>query len=229
MGRSLVVVVLIGALSGCQAVPVPLAEPIGPTASPASDPERIDVAPRDTLPSVPSRSSVEPQAREHLSHYLAVTDAITSRGGQNPEQMTDLVTPDWQVEEKRGFAEFERQAIRTVGRTTHHHLLVQSVRQLASGELEVAVFSCVDTRSVWVVPSDAPDPPDGLQQWLDEGSPALAEDEVFPEAWQDYIDTVSPRTGGIDPVLFWFRGPTERDLMLDFTDTWRGHHSCVEE
>ena len=229
MGRSLVVVVLIGTLSGCQALPAPLAEPIGPLASPPSDPAMTDVAPRDTLPSVPSRSSVEPQAREHLSQYLAVTDAITSRGGQNPEEMTDLVTPDWHVEEKRGFAEFERQGIRTLGRTTHHHALVQSVRALASGELEVAVFSCVDTRSVWVVPSDTPDPPDGLEQWLDDGSPALADEEDFPDAWQDYIQTASPRPGGIDPVLFWFRGPTERALMLDFTDTWRGHHPCSEE
>ncbi len=114
MGRSLVVVVLVGTLSGCQALTPPLPEPIRPSASPSSDPVTTDVAPRDSLPSVPSRSSVEPQAREHLSHYLAVTDAITSRGGQNPEQMTDLVTPDWHVEEKRGFAEFERQGIRTL-------------------------------------------------------------------------------------------------------------------
>lgn len=227
--RLLIAFTLIGTIAGCQALPVPLVEPPGPVAPAPSQPAPADLAPRDTLGSAPSRSSVEPHARDHLTKYLALTDVITSRGGENPHQMAGLVTPDWLVEENRGFAEFKRQGIRTLGRTTHYHLLVQSVRHRAAGEVEVAVFSCVDTRSVWVIPDDAPDPPPDLLQWLEDGSPAFTDDEDFPEPWQNYVETVSPRPGGIDPVLLWFRGPNEQALSLDFTDTWRGHHPCAEE
>lgn len=227
MGRSRVVLVmLVGTLGGCQALPAPLAEPTGPPASSQSEMAPADLPPRDTLTALPSRSSVQPHVSEQLAQYLAVTDAITSRGGTNPEEIAGLVTPDWLEDEYRGFAEFERQRIRTLGKTSHRHLLVQSVQQSADGGIDVAVFSCVDTRSVWVVPTDAPEPPEDLRQWLDEGSPALTEGEEFPEPWQDYIETVSPSPGGIDPVLLWFRGTDERALTLDFTDTWRGHHPC---
>lgn len=222
-----VATVLVG-ITGCQSLPV-LPDELSGQSTGAQTPQRPAPVLGEKLPEgLPSRSSVHAHAAELLDAYLANTDAITSRGGVNPDEIADVVTPEWIAQEYRGFSEFERQQMRTLGRTTHDHLLVQSVRRLPSGQLEIAVFSCVDSRSVWVIPLDAPDPPDELHQWLNDGSPALVDSDETPAPWQDYIDNVSPRPGGVDPVLLWLQGPDERSMRLDFADTWRGHHPCDE-
>ncbi len=191
----------------------------------------------------PSRSEVAPQAAATVSDYLALTDEVGETGGVAVDAMAEVVTPDWLAVEERGFADYRERRIKTLGRTDFFALSVQSVRWSPHNMWEVAVFACIDSRRVWVVPADSPDTPEGLVAWLaststgDEGQPTLLEPvatgdttdsptEADLALWQEFIDEAKPDAGPLEPVLLWLVGSELDQLKVDATQTWRGYHPC---
>lgn len=191
----------------------------------------------------PSRSEVTPQAAAAVNQYLALTDEVGATGGGTVDAMAEVVTPEWLAVEERGFADYRERGIKTLGHTEFFALNVQSVRWSPHNMWEVAVFACIDSRRVWVVPADSPDTPEGLVAWLaststgGEGQPTLSEPVAKGEPtdspteadlalWQEFIDEAKPDAGPLEPVLLWLVGSELDHLKVDATQTWRGYHPC---
>jgi len=194
-------------------------------------------------PQTPSVDDVVPHATETVNTYLQLTDQVGATGGQDLEPMVHIVTPEWLAVEERGFADYRERQIRTLGQTDFFALSVQSVRWSHNNHWEVAVFACIDSRNVWVIPANSPDIPEGLVEWLATLSPATHTAPPVPEfgesdtpveepteaevsLWQEFIAQTSPDAGPLEPVLVWLVGPEMDALKVDATDTWRGYHPC---
>ena len=162
-----------------------------------------------------------------IERYLQITDQIGAHGGEDAQRITSVVTPGWLPRERDGFADYVTGGIRTIGRTRFDHLAVQSARPTAHGEVEVAVFLCVDSSSVWVIDVTAPEPPDDLVEWL-ESADAPEPDEVSREVWADYAEEARARPGHREPILLWLLGSDVTSLRVDSTENWLGAHPCEQ-
>lgn len=210
----------------------PPAPATDPTENTLSDSERENSAlatATSTDHALPAREDASHAAQQLVERYLSITDSITERGGKAPEEMSPVVTEDWLRTEYQGFVAYQQQQIRTIGRTTLTYSLLQSVRRLPDDGIELALFGCVDSTSVWVIPVDSPEPPEGLLDWLQSGSPAEEDHAEPPESWVDYQERVSPRTGHQDPLVIWLEGEDLGTLRIASIDSWRGHHPCLEQ
>ncbi|MDR9397019.1 hypothetical protein [Pontimonas sp.] len=198
----------------------------------------------------PSVSDVTPQAVETIRRYLALTDRVGASGGAAADDMAQIVTPEWLPVEQRGFADYRERGIKTLGQTDFFAPKVQSVRSSHNSLWEVAVFACIDSRNVWVVPANSPDPPEGLVEWLSTAPPPgerapdstltprstliPGDDEDATDGptdaevaiWQEFIAQTQPDAGPLEPVLLWLVGTGFDSLKVDATDAWRGYHPC---
>ena len=234
-----VVVVMLGlvVLSGCtaagaQTAGIDLSDTGGPSESPAATSDTLVSPPADGPPVRPDvfpvlrATDVNDAVSETVSRYATSTDEATRSGGEESSAMEQVVTAEWLPIEQRGFREYRQRQIRTIGSTRVDHLTVQSARWTAQGTVEVAVFACIDARSVWVIDADATEPPVDLVDWLERGSPPDEPSDEQVVAWEEYAASVQPQLGVSEPVLFWLVGAQPHQLRIDATETWRGYHPC---
>jgi hypothetical protein len=195
------------------------------------EPEPVATAPAEPLEvataSVIHPLDVVPHAEGVVARYLQITDEIGERGGDDAQRIASVVTPDWLPRERDGFADYAANAIRTIGRTRFDHFAVQSARLTAHGEVEVAVFLCVDSSSVWVIDVTAPEPPEDLVEWL-ENPDAPEPDEVSWDVWAQYAEEAHARPGHREPILVWLLGSDVNTLQVDSTENWLGAHPCEQ-
>lgn len=207
-------------VASCATIPDPTA------ASPSSP-----VSPLATEAWPEGESRLDPDALQAVAtatvaEYLAATDLITREGGIGPERMAPFTTPQWLITEERAFDHYRLSGIRTIGRTEFDTLIVQSSWSKASGGVALDVVACVDARWVWLLPADAPDPPDGLVDWLmAAGDEAEAGDEEFAD-WADYLDSHTTSPGSREAIVFWLAGPSLQTVVIDGSSHWEGAHSC---
>jgi hypothetical protein len=88
------------------------------------------------------------------------------------------------------------------------------------------VIVCVDASWVWLVPHDAPDPPDGLTEWLRWGEDDGEISDEDYDLWSDYLDTVQPIPGEREAIVVWLVGNDLRSLAIDGTINWEGADAC---
>ncbi|MBX3098765.1 MAG: hypothetical protein KF761_04230 [Salinibacterium sp.] len=133
--------VLIFAIAGCHGPAPHITVPPTPTSAPmfASDEEALAAA------------------EAAYGAYLAVSDAISSEGGANPERLRDFVTDEELVQSSARFEEFELTGNRTQGASTFDTLLLQ--RYDDDG---ITVYLCLDVTDVRVFDAGGVDitPPD---------------------------------------------------------------------
>ena len=208
--------VLVLAVAACQPPPTslpPVASHLSDSSWPSAD---------DTL----APDLVTGAAHSVISRYLATTDTITREAGEGPGRMAGLTTPSWFPTEEAAFAHYRNQGLRTIGETVFDSLVVQSVSESVTGAVHVDAMVCVDARWVWLLPKDAPDPPEGLVDWLrwgdDDGE---VSDDVFGE-WSDYLDSVEPVAGEREAVVLWLVGQDLTSLAIDGTVNWEGANAC---
>jgi hypothetical protein len=212
----LAAVATVVALAGCQPATVSLP----PVAA-----ERSDGA----WPSVDD--GVDPDVLFDLAHtlvtrYLDTTDTITREGGVGSERMATLTTADWFPAEEAAFAHYRAEGLRTIGDTEFDSLVIQSVSESVTGDIHIDAIACVDASWVWLVPDSAPDPPEGLIDWLRWG---VDDDDISDEdydQWSEYLETVSPQPGEHEAIVFWLVGATLSSLAIDGTINWEGAHAC---
>ena len=232
-----VVMVSLVLLSGCaaaeaQTAGIDLSGTGGLSESPAATSDTFVSAPPDGPPVAPDvfpvlrAADVDDAVSETVSRYVTSTDEATRSGGEEGSAMQQVVTAEWLPIEQRGLREYEQRQIRTIGSTRVDHLTVQSARWTAEGTVEVAVFACIDARSVWVIDAQATEPPVDLVDWLERGSPPDEPSDEQVAAWEEYAANVQPQLGGSEPVLFWLVGTDPNRLRIDATETWRGYHPC---
>lgn len=221
----LVAVFLLALLSGCStSAPFIETTEVAPTAGYAREP----AVTHDTeTVAVAHPLDVASEAEQRVSLYLQITDEVGSRGGADAAAMTQIVTSQWWPREQAGFADYEERGIRTIGRTTFDHFTVQSARVTAEGMVEVAVFLCVDSKSVWVINRESPEPPVDLMAWL-EGTNEVEPDEDTLLAWSEFADASGARPGFREPIIVWLVGNDERSLQVDSTENWLGAHPCED-
>ena len=231
----LVIPVFIVLLAGCSPATIPLSDPgeILPESAVAEPTPHPAVSVGEADDFGLASASVSDVAKQAVARYFAATDAIGSDGGVDVMPMKSLVTPQWFPTEQEGFASYQNRRIRTVGATEFDHFAVQSARVTLEGSVEVAVFVCVDSSRVWVVDREAPDPPEGLTEWLalaSDTDEAVAEPTSEQlESWQPYLDQWQPVAGFREPIVIWLTGPSAQELLVDGTENWRGHHPCGQE
>jgi hypothetical protein len=185
--------------------------------APSDWPEAPDPDFTDTLTTVTTRI---------LTDYLALTDTITAQGGEQASAMAALTTSTWFTSEQRGFDRYREDKLRTIGQTVFHSLVVQSLWEPGSGGVEVDVVACIDATGVWLLPADAPEPPEGLMEWIaSESTTFEGEDEQWL-AWSEYLDTYQPQPGVVEAVVVWLVGSDLNSLRVDGTANWEGGHSC---
>lgn len=208
--------VVVVALAGCQPAPVsvtPVAIELTDSSWPVAD-HTIDP------------DLVAGAAHSVVSRYLATTDTITAEGGEGPGKMAGLTTPAWFPTEEEAFSHYRSEGLRTIGDTVFDSLVVQSVSESVTGELHVDVFVCVDATRVWLLPQDAPDPPEGLVEWLRWGDSDMEVSDDEFETWSDYVDTFQPVSGEREAIVFWLVGKDPGSLLIDGTINWEGADPC---
>lgn len=192
-----------------------------PVANASAEP--LEVAPATLIHPL----DVAPHAAGVVERYLQITDEIGAQGGGDAERIASIVTPDWLPREREGFADYVTSGIRTIGRTRFDHVAVQSARLTAQGDIEVAVFLCVDSSSVWVIDVSAPEPPEGLMEWLDNPNPPEP-DELSWDEWAQFAEDAQARPGYREPILVWLLGPDVHSLKVDSTENWLSAHPCEQ-
>jgi hypothetical protein len=214
------IIILIGltvvAIGACQAPPSPggpsmseLSDSVWPFVDDALDPDHVYDA-----------------AHTLITRYLSTTDTITRDGGEGNARMAALVTPTWLSVEDTAFAHYRTEHLRTIGDTTFDSLVIQSASDSVTGAIHVDAFACVDASWVWLVPREAPDPPDGLIDWLRSGEDAGdVTDEEFTQ-WSQYLDEVQPIPGERQAIVLWLVGHSLSSLAVDGTVNWEGAHQC---
>jgi hypothetical protein len=140
--------------------------------------------------------------------------------------MAPLTTPAWFPAEEAAFAHYRNQKLRTIGNTVFDSLVIQSVAWSVTGVLHVDAIVCVDASWVWLVPHDAPNPPEGLTEWLRSGDSELEILDEDYELWSDYLDTVQPIPGEREAIVVWLVGDTLGSLAIDGTINWEGADAC---
>lgn len=163
---------------------------------------------------------------EAVLRYVALSDQITAEGGVNPQSMKPLVSPEWWVVEREGFAYFVEEGFRTQGTSEVSQFLVQSARLTPNDTVEVGVIACVDTTDVIVFPTESPDPPEIIWQW----HPDYEDFEGEASDWvaiEEFLDDPRVSWGSPQAVVFWFEGPTMDSLVLASSEPWWGVYSCL--
>jgi hypothetical protein len=203
------------AVGACQQAPMPVS-PVGLDLSDRAWPV-VDESVNPDL--------VVDAAHRTISRYLAVTDAITRDGGGEPGRMAGLTTPSWFPTEEEAFAHYRTQRLRTIGDTVFDSLVVQSVSKSVTGAIHVDAIACVDASWVWLLPLDAPDPPDGLVEWLRWGDGVEVLDDDY-EQWSEYLESVQPVSGEREAIVLWLVGQDLTSLVIDGTVNWEGADAC---
>jgi hypothetical protein len=211
-----VVAALTATLGACQSAPMPL-PPIASELSDSAWPYANDEMNPDRL---------FDHAHSLVTRYLETTDTITREGGVGSQRMASLTTSTWFPAEEAAFAHYRTESLRTIGDTEFDSLVIQSVSESVTGDIHVDVIACVDATWVWLLPDTAPNPPEGLFDWLRWGHEDRdISDEQF-EQWSEYLDTVSPQPGEREAIVFWLVGATASSLAIDGTINWEGAHAC---
>lgn len=161
-----------------------------------------------------------------VERYLSTTDTITREGGEGPSRMAGLVTAGWLPTEEDAFSHYRRAGLRTIGDTVFDSLVIQSAGRSLTGGVEIEAFACVDATWVWLLPHDAPDPPEGLIDWLRWGEESFdVSDDEYVE-WSDYLDVFEPLPGEREAIVFWIVGDSLNSLAIDGTVNWEGADPC---
>ena len=137
-------------LAGCAAAPAPAPTTATPTTAPvfASDEEALAAA------------------TEAYANYLRVSDEILMDGGDRPERIRDVTTPEMAKSEIDGYIDAKARQLRSTGGSTFSNLQIQSLS--VGGEAEksvvtayvcsdVSVVDVIDATGQSVVPPDRPD------------------------------------------------------------------------
>jgi hypothetical protein len=152
----------------------------------------------DPIPTLPPTPSATPifaseeealaAAEEAYAAYLAMSNLISSEGGENPDRIADLVTEDRLPTELAGFERLRESGLRTVGSSVFEFTELQRLDQ-DDEAVEIAVYACWDGAGVRVIDADGRDvtPGDRVTTLLLEvvlvgnsaGQLVLASDEVW--------------------------------------------------
>jgi hypothetical protein len=209
-------------LTAC--APTSIAQPDTPEPEEAAHPTSLEES-SWSAPSVHPLDAKDDATRV-VSQYLSLTDQIGADGGEDAQRIQTVVTARWYPREQAGFDEYRLRNIRAIGQTRFDSLEVQSVRVDRDGLLEVAVFLCVDSTGVLAVPTDSPEPPEDLLQWLQRSTTPEMPDDATAEAWNEFLATSEARRGFREPILVWLRGEQMSTLQIDSTENWMGAHPC---
>jgi hypothetical protein len=213
---ALITAAVIFAVGACQPVSVPSSHVTGDLLDSAWPEVSGDLEPE----------GVWQAAHLLIEHYLTTTDTITQDGGEGPGRMAGLVTAAWLPTEEAAFAHYRRSSLRTIGETVVDSLVIQSSGKSPAGGIRIDAFACVDARWVWLLPRDAPDPPEGLIDWLRWGGDDLdVSDEDYDE-WSEYLDLFPPLPGEREAIVFWIVGDSLNSLAIDGTVNWEGADPC---
>jgi hypothetical protein len=172
------------------------------------------------------------RASQTIAAYLSLTDTIAGEGGAMAGRMAQATTPEWFPAEQSAFDRYRNQGVRTVGKTLVDSLVVLHVWEPVAGGIEVDVFSCVDARGVWLIPAGAPEPPEGLMEWVMSPPDVADLPEEVPEEvrdeWFDYLEVYQPQPGVREAIVWWLRGSEVDSLVVDGSTHWDGAASCLD-
>ena len=148
----------------------------------------------ETVPSVPAaastpgesipRDGAEELALAAVTDYFAMSTAIATEGGMNPERIADVVTSDWLPNEIAGFETIEAMGTTQVGEPVITRIEATAVHGVAVVS-EVVVHVCTALDGVSIV-SD---------EFTDDSGPtgvALVTVYVVPEGGVMKVDGVEP-------------------------------------
>lgn len=214
-------VVVVSVLTGCQTLEQEVVAPGGE-----------GVAPDILLGHVPGGlpedfyDEAEMVTHEAVLEYVATSDQITSGGALETQAMIPLVSPEWWESEQVAFDYFVESSLRTVGTSDVRNFLVQSARNTPSPSVEVGVIACVDTTAVFALPLEASNPPESVWEW----HPHYEDFDGDPTQWEQieaFLEQPGLSWGSVEPVVFWFEGPTMDSLVLISSMPWWGVYPCV--
>ena len=140
MLRSAAAVLAVLLLAGCV--------PGEPVVTPEPDP--------DVTPVFASDEEALAAATEAYAKYLEVADSIRADGGNNPDRVSAVVTPDRVAEELDGFAYFSDNEVSTVGSIELADIELQQYFDLDE-KAEVTIYACQDASSIRFVDSSGVD------------------------------------------------------------------------
>lgn len=168
----------------------------------------------------------EASARAAVVRYIGLSDQITAAGALDTAAMAPVVSSEWWLAEQEGFAYFVDEGLRSVGTSEVSHFVVQSARLTSGGMVEVGAIACVDTTGVFVLPLDAPDPPESIWQW----HPHYEDFDGDPAQWAEleaFLEQPQLSWGSPEAVVFWFEGSRMDSLVLTSSEPWWGVYPCV--
>lgn len=216
--RSAVVIAVVWVLGGCSPAEAE-AEVVGVERAHEEQVAAKRVVPDDFYDDALSASL------DVITAYLRESDLITSESGASPERIRSLVSEAWFPEEQKGFSHYQLSGERTWGETTFDSYVVQLARVTPERTVDVAVYGCVDTTGVFVLPPGTADPPEAVIAWHPVGEDFAGSEEEW-EMIQSFYSTEGIRLGDRRAIVFWLVGDTLDSLRIDSSSQWWGAHAC---
>lgn len=128
----------VATFSGCAPTPPPITVPPQPTSTPLFATEEEALA----------------AAEEAYRRFQLVTDQVLSDGGVGAERIETVASGDLEADEKRAYAEFEMEGLRTSGSAQVVSFTAQEVNLMAAnGAVAVSAYICLDVSGVDVLDS----------------------------------------------------------------------------
>lgn len=121
-------------VSGCAPKPVEPLKPVTPV--------------HEYVPPFSSTEEALSAAAAAYDEYLAIAYTIMGEGGEAPERILQVVTPEYAQTEFEGFESLRSEQLRTVGIPTYSNLMLQK-----QDDVGVVVYLCSDVSSVDVINS----------------------------------------------------------------------------
>ena len=87
-------------------------------------------------------------AEEVYTRYVAVSEAITSEGGTNPERIAPFVSEQWLEHEIEAFKSFASSGRHQVGRSRLYDARLQQYVDSGDGRASISMYTCVDFSNV---------------------------------------------------------------------------------
>jgi len=160
-----------------------------------------------------------------IEAYLERSDLITSQAGRDSGSMRPLVSERWFPTESAGFSRYQATGEWTSGETRFENSFLQLARITPEKTLDVSVFGCVDTVSVFVLGAEVEAPPEQVSL----GHPDYADPELTEDDWdviRGFYDQEGVRFGDRRAIVFWLVGPNVDNLVIDSSLEWWGVHEC---
>lgn len=114
-------------------------------------PEPIVTAPPEpeVTPIFASEEEALAAATEAYAKYLEVADQILADGGNDPERILSVATPEWAAAQYDDYARARAEKLHSTGATTFDSVALQNYdRGAVSGVAIVRIYACIDVSAV---------------------------------------------------------------------------------